>query len=202
MSGTAIRREDNTLAWKPGRRLKPSEYALTREAGFKWHKGVKAWVAKRTPEREAFLLKFVSEIQQVTPRLLARPRVGRDGKPLPELVDFRITSAKKRLILFIREGQSFYRKHLDLTREGAGLFAVSWAMRNAVFVRSRKRVDCDDQDGVVYERYVVQPYLAVSVSRDMADLLAQVFWNRKLDLSNWHGQEDVQPIQPHLNAAD
>lgn len=201
MSGTAIRREDNTLAWKPGRRLKPSEYALAREAGFKWHKGMKAWVAKRTPEREAFLLKFVSELPQERPNPFAqRFSVRRNGQPLPELVDARLTANKKRLVLYISDtGRQFYQR-IDMTRSGAGLARYSELSGSMAFSRDIK--ETAGGDDAPFRHYLRNICGIYSVRRDLAEALVFLLWSREVVLSDWPESEGVQPVQPLSNAAD
>ncbi|QLG10994.1 hypothetical protein HLB42_09580 [Deinococcus sp. D7000] len=123
------------------------------------------------------------------------------GRPLPELVEFRLT-AKKKVILFIREGEAFYRKHLDLTKEGAGLWAINPAFGNACFRRSDKTVSYDKVGEAAYMRFIAQNSIVVSVSPAMATGLARVLWGQELDFTAQIEMEGVQPVQPHLNAAD
>lgn len=200
MSGTAVRQENDTLAWKPGRRLKPSEYALTRAAGFKWHKGAKAWVASRTPEREAFLLKFVTEIRRVSPTPYSKLRLIRKKRSPAELVDARFTANKKRLILHLSDnGRQFYQS-IDLTREGAGLYTYVEGVGDMVFTRGFKARAAGN--GSPFIRITRQVCGSYRVRRELAEALVFLLWGREVVLSDWPELEGVQPAQPLSNAAD
>lgn len=54
--------EDDTLRWTPDERLDANEYALAKDAGFKWWGRTGAWVAVWTPGREDHLLARVEEV--------------------------------------------------------------------------------------------------------------------------------------------
>ena len=191
------------LVWKPGRRLKPSEYAVTREAGFKWHKGAKAWVASRTPEREAFLLKFVTEIHRFSSTPYAQQRIVFKGEPPAELVDARLTANKKRLILHLsNNGRQFYQS-VDLTREGAGLYTYLENPGILIFTRGFKTTAAGG--GSPFIRISRECCGSYWTRRELAEALVFLLWGREVVLSDWPvrpSQEDVRPVQDHLNAAD
>lgn len=96
----------------------------------------------------------------------------------PELVDFRITRDKKQAILFLREGPRFYRRHLKLTREGAGLRSITPTSthRQATFTRHNESVGYGTVSERALGRYILQQFVVVGVSQEMAALLASVFW--------------------------
>ena len=197
----ATRHADGTLRWVVEGRLGDNEYALTRRAGFKWHKGKKAWVAPHTPEREAFLLERVSHIERLDVTPYAQQQQMEAN--LPELVDFRLTRDKKTAIFFIREGENFYRKHLDLTKEGAGLYAVNHKRGLVTLRRFMKQISHDAVDGAVFDRHLSRKFIVATASSDMVRALTFVFWGKE-DTCNSPETEGVQPASAELlsNAAD
>lgn len=131
-------------------------------------------------------------------------RLDAQGLPLPEIVDFRITGDKRKAIFFIREGDAYYRKHLDLTKEGAGLYCINPATGTAMLRRYSKRMSYDEVGGAAFERFVNKKFIVATVSRDMARALTFVFWGKEDPAADWPEAEGVQAAQPELvaNAAD
>lgn len=127
---------------------------------------------------------------------------GGQVRPIPELVDFRITGDKKQAVLFIREGTRFYRRHLRLTREGAGLHGITPTSTHgqATFTRHNKRVSCEAVSERAFDRYILQKFVVVGVSQDMTALLASVFWGGERAPVDGHALEGVQAAL--ANAAD
>lgn len=119
-------------------------------------------------------------------------RLDAEGLPLPELVDFRLTTDKKKAIFFMREGERYYRKHLDLTKEGAGLWTVNPYFGTVSFSRFGKSISVEAVSGAAFDRYIQQKYIVAGVTLEMACLLARVFWGKELDLTDWRTQEGVQ----------
>lgn len=207
----ATRHADGTLRWVVEGRLGDNEYALTRRAGFKWHKGKKAWVAPHTPEREAFLLERVSHIE----RLDTTPFVGfrnPDRSPLPEVQDFRLHDGK--LILFLKLGEAYFTRRVNLHVSGAGLDTYM-PDGSAIISRGGRttttRLTRAGQPGTLTYTTYVRPFLVKADPPLMEELAAQV-WSVMNALQTAapapyftpDSQEGVQPASAELlsNAAD
>lgn len=121
-----------------------------------------------------------------------------DGLPLPELVDFRVTGDRQKVILFVREGEVFYRRHLNV-RKGARLWTVNPSRQSATFVRGERRTPASDEQP--FERIEKIGAFSVCVTREQAEALCLVFLDWEMPEDFWP-VEGVPVAQSLSNAAD
>ncbi|WP_019584641.1 hypothetical protein [Deinococcus apachensis] len=124
------------------------------------------------------------------------------NRPVPELVDARLTSDKKTLVLFLRENGVHFTRRLNL-QKGGGLYSIWPTDRLLVFARGARIIEREDY---VREQFV-SPIL-VKAGKDLAETLAFVLWGREEKFDTWGrtgdppAQEDVRALPEHENAAD
>lgn len=117
----------------------------------------------------------------------------------PVLVDARMGKGRK-LYLFIREGEKFSRRVIDLTKDGAGLYSVNCGFGTLALRRGRHITQTEP---FLRERSV--GLMLFGCTREVAEVLMEVLWGECSCLLEWNTPaECVQPApDPYLdNAAD
>lgn len=129
------------------------------------------------------------------------PTVTVNGQPVPELVDARLTSGQKTLILFIKDQGVFTTRRINMRRQGAGLFSINPRAGTVMFTRGVKCVSEQEDSFIRVVRTLVGVY---ACRRDLAEALAFYLWREEGRYEDWQepDQEGVPATQPLSNAAD
>ena len=205
--GKAARRGDGDLYWWPGRSLTRDERVMAQQAGFNRQAKENLWVAKRTPEREAFLLRFVDEVTRVDDSAPASPFTQYlekpDGGDLPELLNLHFDQKERLLTLTILDDGQEYHEEIHLIRPRAGLSWIGEASGTVAFTHG---LTVSPHALPSATRRLVPPILGIyRCRRGLAEALHFLFRGVEASFSDWPIQEGVQPAQdeaPVANAAD
>ncbi|EYB68856.1 hypothetical protein DEIPH_ctg017orf0235 [Deinococcus phoenicis] len=132
---------------------------------------------------------------------MIRPRVTQNGQALPELVDARLTPDKKMLILFVRQGERHFRRHINMTRHDAGLFCYNSAFGTLHFVRGIKELPANGERPFI--RTLRTTLGIFTARRELVEALVFLLWGQEVTLSEWPEPEAIhrEEVQPFPRAA-
>lgn len=204
LPGTATRRADGTLEWQPGRELTADERTAAYQAGFTREPGTHNWTAKRTPQREAFLLRFVNEVQReqpsptaVTP--FALDLVKPNGTPLAELLDVNLNRTRRTLTLTIQDGERTVKERIPMYRSRAGLAGYVETSGVVMFTHGLPK-----DEPVKFKRGTPPISGTYRCERGLAEALHFLLTGVAVCFSDWPQREGLHPAheQTLLNAAD
>lgn len=120
-----------------------------------------------------------------------------DGTRMPHLVDARLTTDKRRLILFVNDNGTLYTKRITLNKQGAGLSNYHPG-GHLGFARG---VTVEEGETAPFRRVVRTMVGFYSAPRELAETLILLLWGQAVTLPDWQTPEDVRPVQ-YAEAAD